>query len=136
MPDRTYITNAILLCGAGVLAAAVARQIRQHIIAALAEAETRRKLDRMEYDLRTARSIQMGLLPKNPSKIAGYDVAGFSEPADQTRGDFYDWFELPGGRVMFTIADAVINPAETVLTEDGIDGVGNIGDSDTVWQLL
>jgi serine phosphatase RsbU (regulator of sigma subunit)/protein-S-isoprenylcysteine O-methyltransferase Ste14 len=114
MPDRTYVTNAILLCGAGVLAAAVARQIRQHVVAALTEAETRRKLDRMEYDLRTARSIQMGLLPKCPPKIAGYDVAGFSEPADQTGGDYYDWFELPDGRVMFTIADAAghgIGPA-------------------------
>jgi len=114
MPDRTYVVNAVLLCGAGVLAAAVARQIKQHVVAALAEAETRRKLDRIEYDLRTARTIQMGLLPKCPPKIAGYDVAGFSEPADQTGGDYYDWFELPDGRVMFTIADAAghgIGPA-------------------------
>jgi serine phosphatase RsbU (regulator of sigma subunit)/protein-S-isoprenylcysteine O-methyltransferase Ste14 len=114
MPDRTYWDIAMFLCGAGVLAAAVARQIRQHVIAALTEAQTRRKLDRIENDLRTARSIQMGLLPKNPPKITGYDVAGFSEPADQTGGDFYDWFELPDGRVMFTIADATghgIGPA-------------------------
>jgi len=114
MPDRTFITNAILLGGAGVLAAAVAWQIRQHVIAALAEAETRRKLDRIEFDLRTARDIQTGLLPKHPPKIAGYDVAGFSEPADQTGVDFYDWLEMPDGRVMFTIADATghgIGPA-------------------------
>jgi len=114
MPDRTYWTNAILLLTAGVLAAAVARQIRQHVVAALAEVETKRKLDRIEYDLRTARSIQMGLLPKHPPKIAGYDVAGLSQPADQTGGDYYDWFELPDGRVMFTIADATghgIGPA-------------------------
>jgi serine phosphatase RsbU (regulator of sigma subunit) len=114
MPDRTYWTDAILLLAAGVLAAAVARQIRQHVVAALAEVETKRKLDRIEYDLRTARSIQMGLLPKHPPRIAGYDVAGFSQPADQTGGDYYDWFELPDGRVMFTIADAAghgIGPA-------------------------
>jgi len=114
MPDRTYVTNAIFMLGAGVLAAAVARQIRQHVVAALAEAETRRKLDRVEYDLRTARSIQMGLLPKCSPNITGYDVAGFSEPADQTGGDYYDWFELPGGQVMITIADATghgIGPA-------------------------
>ena len=114
MPDLTYVTNAILLCGAGVLAGAVARQIRQHVVAALAEAETRRKLDRVEHDLQTARTIQMGLLPKGPPKIEGYDVAGFCRPADQTGGDFYDWFELPDGRGMFIIADAAghgIGPA-------------------------
>lgn len=114
MPDRTYFNNALFLCGAGVLAAAVARQIRQHVVAALAEAETRRKLDRIENDLRTARSIQMGLLPRRPPNVAGYDVAGFSKPADQTGGDYYDWFELPDGKVMFTIADATghgIGPA-------------------------
>jgi serine phosphatase RsbU (regulator of sigma subunit) len=114
MPDRTYVMNAILLCGSGVLAAAVAGQIRRHVVAALAEAETRRKLDRMEDNLRIARDIQTGLLPKHAPNIPGYDVAGFSKPADQTGGDFYDWFELPEGRVMFTIADATghgIGPA-------------------------
>jgi serine phosphatase RsbU (regulator of sigma subunit)/protein-S-isoprenylcysteine O-methyltransferase Ste14 len=114
MPDRTYYFNALLLFAAGLVAALVAQQIRRHVIAALAEAETRRKLDRIEYDLRTARAIQMGLLPKSPPQVAGYDIAGFSEPADQTGGDYYDWMELPDGRVMFTIADATghgIGPA-------------------------
>ena len=107
MPDRTYAVNVILLFAGGVVAAAVAHQIRRHLIAAAqAEAETRRKLDRIEYSMRTARSIQMGLLPKNPPVVIGYDVAGFSEPADQTGGDYYDWIELSDQRVLFTIADA------------------------------
>ena len=102
----------LLLCG--LFAAMVARQIRKHVIAALAEAETRRRLDEVEHDLRTARSIQMGLLPRRPPEVAGYDIAGWSQPADQTGGDYYDWIELPGGRVIFTIADATghgIGPA-------------------------
>jgi serine phosphatase RsbU (regulator of sigma subunit) len=114
MPDRTYINTAITLLGAGVVAAAVARQIRQHLIAALAEVETRRKLDRIEFDLKVARSIQMGLLPSRTPIVAGYDIAGWSEPADQTGGDYYDWIELPDGRVIVTIADAAghgIGPA-------------------------
>jgi serine phosphatase RsbU (regulator of sigma subunit) len=106
VPLRTFAIDATILFGAGLVAGAVARQIREHVIAALTEAETRRKLDRIEYDLRTARSIQMGLLPKHPPSIAGYDIAGWSEPADQTGGDFYDWLELPDGRMLFTIADA------------------------------
>ena len=106
MPARTFVFYPIMLAAAGLVAAAVAYQIRRHVIAALAEAETRRKLDRMEYDLNIARSIQMGLLPKHPPKVDGYDIAGWSQPAQQTGGDYYDWLELPGGKIMFTIADA------------------------------
>jgi serine phosphatase RsbU (regulator of sigma subunit)/protein-S-isoprenylcysteine O-methyltransferase Ste14 len=114
MPDRTYLTYALLLLGAGVVAAGVARRIRQHLVAALQEAETRRKLDRIEFDLNIARSIQKGLLPKSSPQIPGYDIAGWSEPADQTGEDYYDWMQLPDGRVIFTIADATghgIGPA-------------------------
>jgi len=114
MPDRIYILYSIMLVGAGLLAAAVAQRIRQHVIAALTEAETRRLLDRIEYDLNIARSIQIGLLPKLPPKVDGYDIAGWSQPAQQTGGDYYDWLEQPGSKLMFTIADATghgIGPA-------------------------
>jgi Stage II sporulation protein E (SpoIIE) len=114
MPQRNLVLYPVLLAGAGLLAAAVAQQIRRHVIAALAEAETRRKLDRIEYDLNIARSIQMGLLPKRPPSVKGYDIAGWSQPAEQTGGDYYDWLELPGGKILFTIADATghgIGPA-------------------------
>lgn len=114
MPQQVFIYYPIMIAGAGLLAAAVAHQIRRHVIAALNEAETRRKLDRIEYDLNIARSIQMGLLPKEPPKIAGYDIAGWSQPAEHTGGDYYDWLELPAGKMMFTIADATghgIGPA-------------------------
>ncbi|HZZ43809.1 MAG TPA: SpoIIE family protein phosphatase, partial [Tepidisphaeraceae bacterium] len=114
MPERVFVLFGVMLAGAGVLAAGVARQIRRHVIAALAEAETRLALDRMEYDLNIARSIQMGLLPQGKLKVEGYDIAGWSRPAEQTGGDYYDWVELPGGKWMFTIADATghgIGPA-------------------------
>ena len=114
MPVDVFVAYPIALFLCGVLSAVVAKQIRRHVIAALAEAETRRKLDRIELELSTARSIQMGLLPRTPPKIAGYDIAGWSQPADQTGGDYYDWMELPGGKVLFTIADATghgIGPA-------------------------
>ena len=114
MPPEAYVLFPLVLLFCGFAAAGVARQIRSHVIAALAEAETRRKLDRIEHDLNIARSIQMGLLPKTPPKVAGYDIAGHSEPADQTGGDYYDWMELPDGKILFTIADATghgIGPA-------------------------
>jgi len=106
MPGQTYIIYPFYLFCLALTAAAVSWEIRRHVMAALAEVETRAKLDRVEHDLQIARSIQMGLLPKNPPTIAGYDIAGWSQPADQTGGDYYDWMELPGGRVLFTVADA------------------------------
>jgi serine phosphatase RsbU (regulator of sigma subunit) len=114
LPPESWYLFPVFLYFCGVAAGGVARQIRAHVLAALAEAETRRKLDRVEHELRTARSIQMGLLPQRPPNVPGYDIAGFSEPADQTGGDYYDWIELPGGSVLFTIADATghgIGPA-------------------------
>jgi phosphoserine phosphatase len=56
----------------------------------------------------------MGLLPKKAPAVVGYDIAGWSQPADQTGGDYYDWMELPGGKLLFTVADAAghgIGPA-------------------------
>jgi phosphoserine phosphatase RsbU/P len=56
----------------------------------------------------------MGLLPRQSPDVAGYDIAGWSQPADQTGGDYYDWMQLPDGRIIFTIADATghgIGPA-------------------------
>jgi serine phosphatase RsbU (regulator of sigma subunit)/protein-S-isoprenylcysteine O-methyltransferase Ste14 len=114
MPQLTYAFNLLYLVASGLIAAAVAQRIRRHVVAALAEAETRRKLDRIEYDLNVARSIQMGLLPKHAPSVSGYDIAGWSKPADQTGGDYYDWLELPDGKIMFTVADAAghgIGPA-------------------------
>ncbi len=68
----------------------------------------------MERAMQLAREIQQGLLPKGPPEIDGFDVAGFSKPADETGGDTYDFMPLPDGRWMFTVADATghgIGPA-------------------------
>jgi phosphoserine phosphatase len=68
----------------------------------------------MERAMRIARDIQQGLLPSGPPSISGYDIAGFSRPADQTGGDFYDFVALDEGRWMFVVADVTghgIGPA-------------------------
>ena len=68
----------------------------------------------MERAMRIARDIQRGLLPDEAPAISGFDVAGFSQPADETGGDAYDFMPLPDGRWTFTVADATghgIGPA-------------------------
>ena len=69
---------------------------------------------KLENDLEVARSIQQGLLPAEPPRCDGYDIAGWSKPADQTGGDYYDWVTTDDGRVVVTLGDVTghgIGPA-------------------------
>ena len=105
---------AFLLFIAGILAAGVTVEIRSHVEAALREAETEHHLEEVEHDLQIARSIQQALLPKLRPHIPGFAVAGWSQSADDTGGDFYDWKRLPNGRWVVFLADVTghgIGPA-------------------------
>ncbi|MCZ6867899.1 MAG: SpoIIE family protein phosphatase [Gammaproteobacteria bacterium] len=76
--------------------------------------ERKRKVKRLEHDLEVARDIQRTLLPTNDLDFVGFDIAGWNQPADETGGDFFDWFAVPGGHCCFTIADVTghgIGPA-------------------------
>ncbi len=106
--------NAITLFVGGAIAGAVAGQIRKHVQAALREAEIQRKLETVQHDLQVARSIQQSLLPKERPLIAGFDIAGWNQPADDTGGDYFDWDILPNGKLVVTLADVTghgIGPA-------------------------
>ncbi len=106
-----YLTYAALILVGGFIAAAVTAQIRTHVAAALEEAETRSKL---EHDLGIARSIQQGLLPRQMPEIDGYEIAAWNQPADETRGDYFDWQLLPDGRAVISLGDVTghgIGPA-------------------------
>lgn len=74
----------------------------------------RNQLEKVERDLDIAREIQRGLLPSEPPVTPGYEVHGWSKPADQTGGDYFDWMTLPSGSTMITLADVTghgIGPA-------------------------
>jgi phosphoserine phosphatase len=64
-----------------------------------------REKQRIEHDLQLARNIQRSLLPESDPRIPGYDIAGWTEAAAATGGDFYDYFDLPDGRLGFVVAD-------------------------------
>jgi len=61
---------------------------------------------RYEQELRVARRIQRALLPKFLPQLDGWDVAAYYKPAHEIGGDFYDFLELPGGRLGLVIGDA------------------------------
>ena len=105
LPVGMYITYSVILVLVGLSAALVSREIRAHVWAALREAEAERKMQLLHRDLDIAKSIQQGLLPKESPAIAGFDVAGWNRPADQTGGDYFDWQLLGDGRLAISLAD-------------------------------
>ena len=58
---------------------------------------------RMKRELELARKIQKSLLPKR--RRGDFPIIGVNLPAHEISGDFYDFFDLPDGRIAFIIGD-------------------------------
>ena len=67
--------------------------------------EYRGELQRKSTELNIARDIQISFLPDSLPVLKGYDIAAMSLPANEVGGDFYDFIDLPGGRLGLAIAD-------------------------------
>ncbi|HKS24119.1 MAG TPA: SpoIIE family protein phosphatase [Thermoanaerobaculia bacterium] len=59
----------------------------------------------MDEELKTASTIQRGLLPAAPRSIPGYTFAGLNRPCRSISGDYYDFVVRPDGKVYFVIGD-------------------------------
>ena len=59
----------------------------------------------MDHDLELARRIQKQFLPQRMVAPAGYTIGVEYDPALAVGGDFYDVFELTGGRLALLIGD-------------------------------
>jgi steroid delta-isomerase-like uncharacterized protein len=81
----------------------------------VAEAQER---ERIEQELRVARSIQQASLPKEVPDLEGWQISPYYQPAREVGGDFYDFFELEDGRVGVVVGDATGKgvPAALVVT--------------------
>lgn len=67
--------------------------------------EESREKDRFEYELKIAREVQLGLLPRQLPEIPGFQIAASMKTANEVGGDFYDIFPLDKNRYLFTIGD-------------------------------
>lgn len=61
--------------------------------------------EKIEEELKIAKGIQTGLLPKKDFSIDKLDIAGFSEPAKIIGGDFYDLIKLSDTKLLLVIGD-------------------------------
>ncbi|MBI2191104.1 MAG: SpoIIE family protein phosphatase [Planctomycetes bacterium] len=72
---------------------------RARLIAAYVEKQ------RLEETLKLAQKIQLSLLPRRSPDVKYFDLAAWSIPCDETGGDYYDYIEMPDGRLGIVIGD-------------------------------
>jgi len=78
-------------------------------IAALQEerlAQVERERERVEQELRVARSIQRTSLPEEVPTLEGWEISPYYQPAREVGGDFYDFHFLSEGRLGLVVGDA------------------------------
>ena len=69
-------------------------------------AHVERERERIEQELRVARSIQQASLPKEVPQLEGWQISPLYQPAREVGGDFYDFHLLSGGRLGLVVGDA------------------------------
>ena len=65
-----------------------------------------RERERVEQELKVARSIQQASLPKEVPTLEGWQISPFYQPAREVGGDFYDFHLLSEGRLGVVVGDA------------------------------
>src|SRR5215217_2235657 len=65
-----------------------------------------RERERIEQEMRVARSIQQASLPEKVPDLEGWQITPFYQPAREVGGDFYDFFELEDGQLGLVVGDA------------------------------
>ncbi len=99
--SRGYGQSLLILLSVGVLLPATGMGLlaRQRRVEAVEQ-------ERLEQELRVARSIQETLLPKELPNLPGWKMAVHWQPARVIGGDFYDFICLPSGKLGIIIGDA------------------------------
>ncbi|HPN34013.1 MAG TPA: PP2C family protein-serine/threonine phosphatase [bacterium] len=67
--------------------------------------EEEKDLLQIKEQLRLASQIQSSLLPKQAPSIPGYDIAGYSKPAQVVGGDYFDFICVGPGRLALCVGD-------------------------------
>jgi serine phosphatase RsbU (regulator of sigma subunit)/anti-sigma regulatory factor (Ser/Thr protein kinase) len=86
------------------LAAQVAPAVKVGQLVREQEAEVRAR-ERIEQELEVARLIQQNFLPRELPELDGWQVAAYYRPARTVGGDFYDFIDLPNGRIGLVVGD-------------------------------
>lgn len=93
--ERSLLTTLTAQVAPSLRVAQMVRQQQQQV----------RERERIEQELRTARSIQMTFLPKEVPSLPGWQLAPYYRPAREVGGDFYDFLAFEDGYLGLTIGD-------------------------------
>lgn len=61
--------------------------------------------EKAQREIELAKEVQIGFLPKTPPAVPGYEFFNFYSAAQTVGGDYYDYIQLPGGRVAVVLGD-------------------------------
>ena len=61
--------------------------------------------ERLEQEMRVATLIQQQFLPRELPNLPQWQIAAYYGPARAVGGDFYDFIEMPGGRIGIAVGD-------------------------------
>lgn len=81
------------------------RETPQEVFAPLLQAAPGAERERLKADLEVASRAQQQMLPGEPPRLPGYDIAAICTPSKDVGGDLYDFINLPDGRLGIVVAD-------------------------------
>lgn len=93
--ERKLLDDLVGYVGPAVRVAQLVRQ----------QEEEMRTRGRLEQEMRVAQLIQQQFLPKDLPRLPGWDIAAYYRPAQAVGGDFYDFIELPDGKMGVVVGD-------------------------------
>ncbi|HEV8669572.1 MAG TPA: SpoIIE family protein phosphatase [Candidatus Limnocylindria bacterium] len=102
LSDQDYSTDDRRLLEK--LAAQASPAVRVAQLVREQEAEVRAR-ERISQELRVAQLIQQQFLPKTLPNLPGWQIAAFYRAAAEVGGDFYDFIDLPAGKVGLVVGD-------------------------------
>lgn len=108
IPEALLWTDLLRVPGAARnLFRQIATRLRSRNAAMQKSLEENLRLEHLQKELRVARDLQAGMLPRSPlfPGMAAIDVEGLMTPAKEVGGDFFDAFALDAERVCLAVGD-------------------------------
>lgn len=84
----------------------VIARVYTHLTIHRLSAEVQQQRDELEHELQVVSQLQRNLLPERLPETGGLKLAVHYETSRYTGGDYYDFAELPDGRLAILVADA------------------------------
>jgi serine phosphatase RsbU (regulator of sigma subunit)/anti-sigma regulatory factor (Ser/Thr protein kinase) len=102
LSEQDYSTDDRRLLTTLAAQAAPAIRVAQLVREQAHEAAER---ERLEQEMRVATLIQQQFLPRELPSLRQWQIAAYYGPARAVGGDFYDFIEMPGGRLGIAVGD-------------------------------